>query len=143
MLARWRKMASTARISAVTITQTSEKIPGQAGDDADRPGDREQHAQRGGDALAALEAEPDRERWPSTSEQAATEAASGPTGAIGDQDRDRALAAVEDQRRRGQALAAGAQHVGRADIARADGLRMSPKPAMRVSTSPNGIEPSR
>ena len=37
-----------------------------------------------------------------------------------DQHRDRALAAIEQQRRRGQPLAAGAQHVGRADIARSD-----------------------
>ena len=38
----------------------------------------------------------------------------------GEHDGERRFQRVEDERRRGEALAAGAQHVGRPDIARAD-----------------------
>ena len=57
--------------------------------------------------------------WPSTAPAAAPTAASSPTLA-GDQHRHHALQRIEQQGGGRQPLAAGAQHVGRADIARAD-----------------------
>ncbi len=40
------------------------------------------------------------------------------------QNSDGAFQHVAEQRRRGEALVAGAQHIGRADIARADGAQV-------------------
>ena len=58
-------------------------------------------------------------RWPRNAPTAAAMAAVGPQFA-GDQHSDGPLQRVAEQRRRGEALAAGAQHIGRADVAGAD-----------------------
>ena len=81
-----------------------------------------EHAEIGGDALAALEARARPGRGGRGTRRARRR--SPPSGAerpAGDEHRDGALQRVGDQRRRGEVLPAGAQHVGRADVARADG----------------------
>ena len=75
----------------------------------------------GGDALAALEAEPDREEVAEEGAEPGDErGVASPPNASRDQHRGGALEHVAEQRRGGEALAAGAQHIGRADIAGAD-----------------------
>ena len=74
----------------------------------------------GRDALAAAEPDPGRGAMPDHGGHAGEQREQQPP-LPGDQHRDRALAAVEQQGARGDVLAAGAQHVGRADVAGADG----------------------
>jgi hypothetical protein len=77
----------------------------------------EQEPDIGPDALAAFEAEPP---WEEVTEQRGEGSADRRVSAkhrSSDGDRDRALDRVVETRRRGERLAAGAQHVGSADIA--------------------------
>ena len=53
-----------------------------------------------------------------------------------------ALQRVEQERQRGEALVAGAQHVGGADVARADGAHVAETGGARQQ-EPKGIEPRR
>ncbi len=96
--------------------------PDDAEPDRRRPEQAEQHADIGGDALAALELQPDRKQ---VSEEGAERGDHGGLRAAQrqarDGDGDGALQHVADQGCGGEALAAGAQHIGRADIAGADG----------------------
>ncbi len=95
----------------------------------DRPGEREAHPGIGGDALAALEAQPDRKAV--SQNRAQRRGRNGPPGGLrhclglikefpGEQHRAKTLGEIEQQHRRRQPLAAGAQDIGRADIAAAD-----------------------
>ena len=75
----------------------------------------------GRDALAALEPEPDRKQVAEEGAERRRRApASWPDHQRHEQHRDGALEHVGEQRRGGEALAAGAQHIGGADIAGAD-----------------------
>ena len=80
----------------------------------------DQHAEIGRDALAALEAEPDRKIWPRKAPSPAIMPRSAPNCSPATSAAGRALQRVEQQGGGRQPLVAGAQHVGRADIARAD-----------------------
>src|SRR5690606_15148917 len=91
----------------------------------DGPGEAEADAERSGHALASLEPQPDRE---AVSEHRAD---GGESRCLGpppprEPNRQKAFRAVEQQRRRREPLAAGAQHVGGADVARADGANVAP-----------------
>ena len=96
--------------------------------DAHRPRQRQQHAEEGRHALAALKSSHTGNRWPTkaappaTAAQACGFAAGSSFKAMKKAMRpaDRALAAVADQGDQRQVPPAGAQDVGRADIARAD-----------------------
>ena len=90
--------------------------------DQDRdPGKSEQHTDEGRHALAALEAEPDRKQVAEESAEARDQSGLGSEHMARDQDRRGALQHVAKQGRGGQPLASGAQHIGRTDIAGADG----------------------
>ena len=95
--------------------------PDRAGGQPDRPGGGEQHAEAGRDPLAALEAaaRPGRGgRAPPEARPAARPPARPATAAISTAAAPFRPSSSNGRRR--QPLAAGAQHVGRADIARAD-----------------------
>jgi hypothetical protein len=79
----------------------------------------EQHAEIGGDALAALEAEPHGEEMAEEGAEAGDDGEVRPPSA-GDEHRGGALQRVEQQGEGGEPLVAGAQHVGGADVAGAD-----------------------
>ena len=84
-----------------------------------RPIESEQHAEIGRDAFAAAKAEPHRK------EMAEKGAEPGGHGGVGAEMRPQpygggAFQQIEQQRERRQALVAGAQDIGRADIAGAD-----------------------
>ncbi len=119
-----------------------EQQPGRAGDGADRPRQAPHDAERGRHALAALEAQPHREHVP---EHGTRGGADGGELAdlVGDQHGDHALQRIEQQGRGGELLAAGAQHVGGADVARSDrcGCRRALRRASaagRTGSSPAG-----
>ena len=107
-------------------------------------GGREAQDDAGGgrDTLAALEAEPDGEAVAEDGAGTRRHGTGGPEPVEGGEGRDRTLEEVEQQGGEGQALAAGAQDVGSADVAEPM-VRMSPSPAQRVRTKPNGTEPIR
>ena len=94
--------------------------PDQAEGDRARPEQAEQHADIGRDALAALEAEPDRKQVAEKRAECGDHRGRRSAEVAGDDNGHGAFQHVAEQRRGGQALAAGAQHVGRADIAGAD-----------------------
>ena len=104
--------------------ETGDREPEPAGDEPHRPRNREQDAQGRGHALAALEEQPDRR------DVAHDHAACGDhrhvgAEALGDDHGDGALAPVEQQGERRRRLVAGAQHVGRADVAGADAAQVA------------------
>ena len=117
--------------------------PEHAKHDRRRPEQPDQHADIDGDALAAFEFQPDREQVAEKGAERRQHRGVGTAEIAGDDHRDRALQRVADQRRRGEALAAGAQHIGGADIAGADRAQILRCPPVLVRISPNGIEPSR
>ena len=94
--------------------------PDPGGEKAEAEGEREHRAEEGRDALAALEAEPDREEVPEEGEKAGKLRGVLAGDRAGDEDRGRALAAIEQERRGGGALVARPEHVRRADVARTD-----------------------
>ena len=81
--------------------------------------ERDDDAHERGDALAALELQPDRVAM---ADERTGGREQGVTGeqVCDQQDGDRALGHVEQQGRGGEAFPTGAQDVGRADVARAD-----------------------
>ena len=106
--------------------------------DAGRPPRRERHAEHRRHPLAAAKVEPQREQMPAERGKARDR---GDVFVVcempGKQNRDRPLAAVEEQRRRRQPLAPGPQHVGRADIARPD------RPQVARPEGPRQQQPKR
>ncbi len=92
--------------------------------------DGEQDTEESCDALAALEAEPDREDMADEGADAGGERRdrSEPGG---EQHGDRALQSVEEEGRGRELPVAGAQDVGRADIAGADGADVTEAGAAR------------
>src|SRR5262249_48975464 len=99
--------------------------------EGDGPGQRQKGADIRGDAFAASEAEPHRKEMTDESP-----GRGGQRKLVGEitvlasvipidkQDGEGAFERIADQRRRGQAFAAGAQHVGGADIAGAEGANV-------------------
>src|SRR5690606_9280132 len=83
------------------------------------PGQPDQHAEIGGHALAALEAEPDREKMADEGAEAGDDREVAPPAAR-DEHRDGALQGIEEKGESGEPLVAGAQHIGGADVAGAD-----------------------
>ena len=81
----------------------------------------DQQADIDGDAFAAFEFEPDRKQMAEKSAEAGDERGIGSGEMRREQNRGGALERVAQQGRGGQTLAAGAQHIGGADIAGADG----------------------
>src|SRR5690606_23702484 len=71
-------------------------------------------------ALAALETQPDREDVPQKGAETRGKGGAGPPEILGKKNSGRALQHVAEKRRGGEALVPGAQHIGRADIARPD-----------------------
>ena len=122
------KTASQSGVAAAAASAASEekrvsdrhREPGGAGGEPGRPGQRQRHAEEGGDALAAAEPSQIGKRWPRKAARPATIAAVSPTKRAREQHRHRALGGVEEQRGGGGALVAGPEHVGGADVARAD-----------------------
>jgi hypothetical protein len=99
--------------------QESHHQPDDGEDQRHLPGQADQHAEIGGDALAALEPEPDREEMTEKGAEA------GPDRQVRRkmacyQHGGRALQRIEQQCRGGKALVAGAQNIGGADVAGAD-----------------------
>ena len=95
--------------------------PHQREADGDRPGEAGENAEIGGDAFAAAEAEPHRTDMPEEGAEAGDEGRYRAEPGERYQDGRRALQPVAQQGCRGERLVAGSQHVGGADIARADG----------------------
>ena len=60
-----------------------------------------------------------------------------------EEDRDGSLGAVAEHGRCREPLVAGAEHVGGADVAGADGADVAEAGEARVRIRPKGIEPSR
>ena len=94
--------------------------PDQAEHQGRRPEQADQHADIGGNTFAAVEFEPDREEVAEEGAECGQHRRIGAAVIAGDDDGDRALERVADQGCRRKALAAGAQHVGGADIAASD-----------------------
>ena len=112
--------------------------------------ERQENSQSGGHALASLEAQPD---WKHVSDHGHSAANRGqgvelcrPGGRDSrerehQKNRQPALESIKEQRRNGQALAAGAGHVGGADVAAADGAHVdSLKDAHQDVAEGNGAE---
>ena len=85
-----------------------------------RPGDADQPAEKGRDALAAAELEPDRIHMAKDRPRGRSKLRLRPEQPSRGDDGERRLQGVERERRRGEPPPSGAQHVGRADVARAD-----------------------
>ena len=105
-------------MAAATASQTS------AESDRNRPCQRQQEADIGGDALAALEAEPDREEVTEEGAERGRDrevvgevAILGSIVIIDGEHGEGALERIAHERRRRKSLAAGAQDIGCADIA--------------------------
>ncbi len=97
-----------------------DRDPGRCGQQSDRPRKRDQDAEVGRDALAALEAEPHRIDVAHERGASGGNARDRPGGGAGDDNGEDALERIEKKRRRGETLAAGAQDIGRTDISGAD-----------------------
>src|SRR5262249_36869607 len=98
--------------------------PDQAEQEPDRPGESEQDAQIGRNALAAPELEPDWKEMPDEGAEASNKRKARIVGMDECEHRYRALERIADQRRGRQPLVAGAQHIGCADIAGADAAQI-------------------
>src|SRR5262249_55876327 len=81
------------------------------------PGEREQDAEISGDALAALEAEPNRKQVPQESAEPSAERKLAAPPVARHEHRRRALEHVAEKRGGGEPLVSCAQHVGGAEIA--------------------------
>ena len=119
-----------------------DREPDDGEDDRRRPSEADQRAEIGRDALAAAELEPDRIHVAEDRARSRRERRRRPKQPPRQHDRQRRLQRVERERRRRQPLAAGAQDIGGADVARADRAQV-PCPGSLVSTRPKGIDPSR
>src|SRR6478609_7328978 len=94
--------------------------PHHAEHDRGRPEQPDQYTDIDRDAFAALELQPHRKQVAEKRAERSQHRRVGAAEIARDDHRDRALQHVADQRRRGEALAPGAQHIGGADIAGAD-----------------------
>ena len=98
-----------------------DRDPDKEGKKPDRPGGGEQHAEARWRRPCRREiASQTGNIWPRSRRSRPRAAGKGPSRRAASRTADGALGAVQQQRRRRQLLAAGAQHVGGADIARAD-----------------------
>ena len=152
MLSSENSSALTGALAAAAMPATDEMRRNSSSDDPDRGVDHragrdqcEQDAEQGRDALPAPELQP---HGIEVADHRARRGDGADAELPGhdrahDPHRRRALERVEQQGQRRQRLAADPQHVGRADVARA--RRRARRPCRRacVSSSPNGIEPSR
>jgi hypothetical protein len=84
----------------------------------------EQEPDEGRHAFAALKAEPDRKQMAEKGAERGDDRSVAAEESVCDGDRGGALEHVTEKRRRGKAFSAGAQDVGGADIARADGAHI-------------------
>src|SRR5262249_19600777 len=122
------RRAGTERGERGVAGERRDREPDQAEGDRRRPRQPQQQTDIGGDALAALETEPNREEVAEKGagcgrqcELVGEIAIFAAVVGIDEQHGERALERIADKRRRGEPLVAGAQHVGRAGIAGADG----------------------
>src|SRR5689334_12901965 len=97
-----------------------DREPHEAEDEGALPGEPDQDTDIGRHALAALELEPDRKQVAEEGTEPREHGEILSAEPIGHQHRGGALERVEDQRRSGESFAAGAQHIGGADVAGSD-----------------------
>src|SRR5579859_5905929 len=120
-----RNHACRQRRQRGVAEREGEREPDRAEQDRRRPDQTDQDADIDGNALAALEFEPDREDVAEESPEACQHRRVRSAEIAGNDHGDRALERVEHQRRGGEPLAPRAQHVGRADIAGTDRAQVS------------------
>src|ERR1700691_500086 len=115
--------------------------PDRAGGQPDRPGGGDQHAIGGGGALATLEAQPDGEAVANDRADAGPQHRLGSAEPCREQDGGGALQPVQQQRRGCDGLVAGAQDVGRADVAGTDASDVAPGGGLgKQQTARDGAE---
>ncbi len=107
------------RVTKAMTSQTIAKISAALGAKSN------QHAEIGCDAFAALEVEPDRKEVAEKSAEPRRHRRQRTGIPGGDKHGGGALQHIEQKGGGGKALVAGAQHIGRADIAGADGAHIA------------------